>query len=403
MESSMSSHNRFSRVILLLLGSSLLALAWAGCGGTPSPVSAAEEKPRAEAAAPSDAVAVPAVKAVTADIEAAIEIAGSLAPQSRVGVTAQLPGTLERVNVQLGDRVAAGAVIGILDRREIDAQVEAAEAAVGVARAALEAAEAGALNATQELERARNLFDKGALPKQRLDAAETGQRAARAQHDLAKASLAQAEASLRRAGEVQRDTILASPIAGVIVERNQDAGSLVGRGEAPIVVVADTRVLKLEAGVSEFEAGRLRIGLPAQVAVAARPGQTFQGRVAALAPQVDARNRHFRVEVRVNNPGDALLAGMYATARVVVARAAAALVVPKDAVSTREGRRTVLRIDGATVRPNEVMEGIADDQRVQILSGLRPGDLVVADGRRELAAGTRVKPIEAPVSRASGT
>jgi hypothetical protein len=88
---------------------------------------------------------------------------------------------------------------------------------------------------------------------------------------------------------------------------------------------------------------------------------------------------------------------------VVVARAAAALVVPKDAVSTREGRRTVLRIDGATVRPNEVMEGIADDQRVQILSGLRPGDLVVADGRRELAAGTRVKPIEAPVSRASGT
>jgi RND family efflux transporter MFP subunit len=399
----MSSHNRFSRVILLLLGSSLLALAWAGCGGTPSPVSAAEEKPRAEAAAPSDAVAVPAVKAVTADIEAAIEIAGSLAPQSRVGVTAQLPGTLERVNVQLGDRVAAGAVIGILDRREIDAQVEAAEAAVGVARAALEAAEAGALNATQELERARNLFDKGALPKQRLDAAETGQRAARAQHDLAKASLAQAEASLRRAGEVQRDTILASPIAGVIVERNQDAGSLVGRGEAPIVVVADTRVLKLEAGVSEFEAGRLRIGLPAQVAVAARPGQTFQGRVAALAPQVDARNRHFRVEVRVNNPGDALLAGMYATARVVVARAAAALVVPKDAVSTREGRRTVLRIDGATVRPNEVMEGIADDQRVQILSGLRPGDLVVADGRRELAAGTRVKPIEAPVSRASGT
>ena len=399
----MSSHNRSSRVILLWLGSSLLALAWAGCGGTPSPVSAAEEKLRAEAAAPSDAVAVPAVKAVTADIEAAIEIAGSLAPQSRVGVTAKLPGTLERVNVQLGDRVAAGAVIGILDRREIDAQVEAAEAAVGVARAALEAAEAGALNATQELERARNLFDKGALPKQRLDAAETGQRAARAQRDLAKASLAQAEASLRRAGEVQRDTILTSPIAGLIVERNQDAGSLVGRGEAPIVVVADTRVLKLEAGVSEFEAGRLRIGLPAGVAVAARPGQTFQGRVAALAPQVDARNRHFRVEVRVDNPGDALLAGMYATARVVVARAAAALVVPKDAVSTREGRRTVLRIDGETVRPNEVVEGIADDQRVQILSGLRPGDLVVADGRRELAAGARVRPIEAPVSRASGT
>ena len=103
---------------------------------------------------------------------------------------------------------------------------------------------------------ATNLFERGAVSRQRLDAAETARRAASAQRNLAQATLAQAEAALRRAREVQRDATLTSPIDGVVVERNYDAGSLVGPGDKPVVVVADLRVMKLEAGVSELEAGR---------------------------------------------------------------------------------------------------------------------------------------------------
>ena len=75
-----------------------------------------------------------------------------------------------------------------------------------------------------EHERAQNLFERGALPRQRLDAAETAHRSAEAQRDLAQANLAQAEAALRRAREVRRDASLTSPITGVVVERNFDAG-----------------------------------------------------------------------------------------------------------------------------------------------------------------------------------
>ena len=102
-----------------------------------------------------------------------------------------------------------------------------------VAKAALASADAALANAVLELERAHNLFERGALPRQRLDAAETAQRSAEAQRDLAQANLAQAAAAARRAREVRRDASLTSPIAGVIVERNFDPGNLVAPGDSP--------------------------------------------------------------------------------------------------------------------------------------------------------------------------
>ena len=122
---------------------------------------------------------------------------------------------------------------------------------------------------------------------------------------------------LRRAREVQRNVTVTSPVTGFVVERNYDAGAI--PGDLPIVVVADLRQMKLEAGVSELDAGRLRVGMKAQVEVQAKPGETFLGQLAAIAPEVDERNRHFKIDVRVPNESRALLSGMYATARIIEA------------------------------------------------------------------------------------
>jgi RND family efflux transporter MFP subunit len=364
-----------------------LTLAVAGCRGGES---------TAAAAAPPAALTidVAAVPVRVTDLESSLRLSGSLAPQTRVAVHSKLPGTLATVRVEIGGRVRKGEVVATLARREIDAQVDAAAAAVSVARAGLESAEAALSNAAIEHERATNLFERGAVPKQRLDGAETAHRSAAAGRDLARANLAQAEAALRRAREVQRDATLTSPIDGVVVERNFDAGSFVSPGgEKPVVAVADLRVMKLEAGVSELEAGRLRTGLAARVTAQAKPGQVFDGRLAAIAPEVDARNRHFKIEVRVTNPDGALLSGMYATAVIPVNRAAQALVVPAEAVATRDGRRVVLRIDGDTVTLTPVREGLSDGAQVQILEGLQAGDTVVADARRDIGADVKVRAV----------
>lgn len=354
-----------------------------------SPSTTAEAAPEAVAEAP--VVDVPVATAVAGPIEATLEISGTLTPQSRVAVKPRLPGALDSVLVDIGDRVTEGQVIATLDRREIDAQADAAEAAVAVARAALDAADTAVANAGIEHERARNLFEKGALPRQRLDAADTAHRAARAQRDLAAANLAQAEASQRRAREVQRDATLRSPVTGFVVERNYDAGAI--PGDRPVVVVADLRVMKLEAGVSEMDAGRLGTGMKARVAVQARPGEVFEGRLAAIAPEADPRNRHFRIEVRIPNADRALLSGMFATARIVEATAPNAVLLPREAVTTRDGKRIVLKIQGDKVVPAPVAEALTDGTRVQIVDGVTAGDRVVADPRRQLPAGAKVRAI----------
>jgi len=383
------SRNRHSLVgyflPFVILGSSLVA---AACSGSSTTAEAAPET----TAAVAPVIDVPVVKAVVGDVESSLEISGTLTPRSRVAVKPKLPGTLEQILVDIGDAVREGQTIATLDRREIDAQADAAVAAVGVAKASLDTAEAALANAVLEHDRAKNLFEKGALPRQRLEAADTAHRASMAQRDLATANLAQANAALRRAREVQKNATITSPVTGFVVERNYDAGAM--PGDLPIVVVADLRQMRLEAGVSELDAGRLRVGMKARVAVQAKPGETFYGQLAAIAPEVDERNRHFRIEVRVPNDGRMLLSGMYATARIVEAGATNAVLVPKESVTTKDRKRVVQRIQGDSATVVEVTEGLGDGSRVQIVKGLAAGDVVLADARRPLAAGAKVRGIE---------
>ncbi|MFN7977068.1 MAG: efflux RND transporter periplasmic adaptor subunit [Vicinamibacterales bacterium] len=370
---------------VVLTGVALVAaLSLTACGG-----GAAEPKAQAAAPAPAPVVDVAAVKAQAGTIEAALELSGNLTPQARVGVKPRVPGAIEKLLVDIGTPVREGQTIATIDRREIDAQADAAAAAVAVAKAGVDAADAALGNATTELERARNLFDKGALPRQRLDAADTASKAAAAQRELARASLAQAEAAQRRAREVQRDTTLTAPVSGHVVERNYDPGAM--PGDAPVVVIADLRTLKLEAGVSELDAGRLKLGMPADVVVQARSGEHYKGQLAAMAPEVNERNRHFKVEIRVPNADAVLLSGMYATARIVTASATEGVIIPREAVTTRAGKRVALVVTGDTVKAVDVTEGLTDGQRVQIVAGLKAGDLVVADARRQFADGARVR------------
>lgn len=376
-----------TRSVLPVVGALLLATL-AGCGGD-NPSAAAQ--PAVDAGPP--AVDIQVITARAGAIEAALEISGTLAPRTRVAVKPKLPGSsLARVLVDIGDAVKAGQVVATLDRREIDAQVDAAVASVDVAKAGLENSEAALANAELERERSSNLFDKGALPRQRLDTANTALRSNAAQRDLAKANLAQARASLRRAHEVQRDATLTAPVTGFVVERHYDPGAI--PGDDPVLVIADLRQLKLEAGVSELEAGRLKVGTPAAVSVQAKPGETFTGQLAAIAPEVDQQNRHFKVDVRVENTNRALLAGMYATARIVVSAASDAIIIPREAVTTKDGKRVALKVDGDTVRAVTVVEGLNDGRRVQIVKGLASGDRVVADARRQIADGAKVKAID---------
>ncbi len=127
----------------------------------------------------------------------------------------------------------------------------------------------------------------------------------------------------------------------------------------------------------------------------AKPGEEFSGQLAAIAPEVDARNRHFQIDVRVDNAKGTLLAGMYATARIVLEAADKALAVP--ARSRHDAERPARGDEdrrGQRLRAVPIVEGLTDGRVVQVISGLSAGDQVLADARRQLPAGSRVRAVE---------
>jgi HlyD family secretion protein len=84
---------------------------------------------------------------------------------------------------------------------------------------------------------------------------------------------------------------------------------------------------------------------------------------------------------------------MYATATIPLQQATQVVAVPRDAVTTRGGARVVLKVDNGTVQETAVTEGLSNDALVQIVSGLRAGDVIVSDARRDVAAGVKVNPV----------
>jgi hypothetical protein len=118
--------------------------------------------------------------------------------------------------------------------------------------------------------------------------------------------------------------------------------------------------------------------------------------VSAIAPEVDAKNRHFRVEIKVANKGGAqfgMLSGMYATASIPTATAEGPI-VPREAVFDRDGKRAVYRVQGDVVSIVAVTEGLNDGKRVVLTSGVQSGDAIVADARREVVNGSRVRVVQ---------
>src|SRR5215831_4926680 len=138
------------------------ALVLTGCDGKGSaePLEASKNVVKVEAPA------VPVTTVTSGELTASLTISGSLSARSRVAVVPKMPGTLTRVLVDIGARVRAGQTIALQDTRELDAQVDAATAAVSVAKASLEQAEASLANAKLEYDRSKNLFEKGALARQ---------------------------------------------------------------------------------------------------------------------------------------------------------------------------------------------------------------------------------------------
>jgi len=207
---------------------------------------------------------------------------------------------------------------------------------------------------------------------------------------IAAAQVDQAAASLEAARVNQAEATVKAPFNGIVAQRLVSAGATVGTNTPIVSMVSKETEIVLQ--VEEARIGQVQRDQPAQISVAAYPGETFPGTVASISPTADARSRTFAVRVYPTDPQGRLRDGMFAQVGLQTP-ARQALLVPIQAIVNRSGRNIVFVVGSDNkVQTREVQVGINDGRQVEVLNGLKLGEEVAVSALDVLSDGTAVVP-----------
>jgi membrane fusion protein (multidrug efflux system) len=302
-----------------------------------------------------------------------VTAAGTVTPQRRVTVSAEVGARVLSNAVGEGSAVRAGDRLVRLDDREIRLQMQ--EASSSVSREQVDLAKS-------DFERKERLFADGAVTRSTLDQAKNQYLSLDAAHRAAQARIAQ----LR---ERAAKTSVTSPLTGVVAQLLVEPGEFVGPGR-PLAVIEDTEEVLVVVEVADRDVVRLR---PLQVVEAttdAYPGRVFQGVIERVGSVANPVTRSFEIEARIGNPEGELRSGMITTIRILLDKRRC-LVVPAAALlDEREGEARVLLVSGGFARSVEIGIGSRQDRDVEVVQGLAEGDEVVVYGHDQVRDGQPV-------------
>lgn len=324
---------------------------------------------------------VTATPAEMAPIVHRVRLSGTVVAPRSAGVSTDLGGLVQTMQVALGDRVEAGAPLVQLDASLAELELRRTEAATREAREELADAE-------RRLEVGRRLAQRNNLPQNELDTREAQVRIARAKVDRLEAE----EATQRE--RVRRHTI-AAPFAGVVARKVTEAGEWVTPG-ATVVELVETDNLRVDVPVPQSYFPELQEEPAVTLQFDALPGREFGARVAARVPVSDPASRSFTLRLRPTAEDIPLTPGMSARVTLQLATGEQGLVISRDAVIRYpDGRTTVWVVqdqdDKTVVEERQVTLGRAFDGQVHVRQGLEEGARVVVRGNESLQPGQRVR------------
>jgi RND family efflux transporter MFP subunit len=320
---------------------------------------------------------------------------GTLMPESQYTVAPKVAGKLEKILVNIGDRVTRNQLIALQDDAEYLQQVGQAKAELDVAVANVEENRSALNLAKREFERARALREKKIVSESELDAAEAQFKAALAKQKVAEAQVAQKEAALK-AAEVRMGytRILAvwdgGPDTRVVGERFVDGGTMLA-ANAPIATILQIDPLTAVIHVIEKDYPSIRTGQSAVLQTDAYPGKTFPGAITRIAPLLKESARQARVEITVPNREEFLKPGMFVRVRIEFSRKESATLVPANALIRRNGSQGIFLADRETGKARfvPVTVGITSGETAEILDPAVSG-LVVTVGQHLLEDGASI-------------
>lgn len=341
-------------------------------------------------------VKAPAEKAVNVRVQAAekkslrpfLDTTGTLNPYEEVIVSAEVDGILKGMKVNEGSVVSKGTLLAVIDDIDYDLEVKKADAA-------LKQAEANLANTKLEYQRKDTLFKEQLVTQQQFDDVSTRLSLAAAEVERARASLSLAKQKLSK-------TLIYSPLAGVVKEKKVERGNYVRNG-TPLFTIIQTNPIKLNFTVSEKDTGKLKVGQDVFLNVEAIPEKEFKGKVSIVYPSLEEKTRTLLVEAHVPNPTSILKPGFFAHVALYTGAEKGIVLVPITALlyegdkirvfiaeGDRAKERTVkigqqYKIQSTAVSPQPVVK-----EYIEIIEGVKEGELVVTVGQQNLFEGAKV-------------
>jgi membrane fusion protein (multidrug efflux system) len=346
--------------------SALIAIALAGCR-KPAPM----DVKVVDADAPVSVSLVPAREVKTPRF---VTLSGTLVGAEEAQVAAGAAGKVVATYVERGSLVRKGAVIARLDGRAASAQ--AAQAAADA-----EGSKIQAQQSKLDCERVDQMFQKGAISKADYDKAHT-------QCEASKWTVSSAEARKTLTAEALRDTEIRAPFTGMVVERAVSAGEYV-RPDSRVATIVDTDSLRVEITVPEADIQSVRQGMEINFRTSGE-GRVYHGKIRYVGPSVRRQSRDAIVEAVFTNEKKELRPGMFVTARLALGEQTLPA-VPAKAVRSDGTLKHIFVATGGRLEDRLVQAAEPLGNEVPIVSGVKPGEQVVADLTPDVRDGAKVK------------
>jgi multidrug efflux system membrane fusion protein len=351
---STENHSSISKLIqaLVSIAGLIVLLVWMQGGFT-----AKVQAGTAQAAEKGEPVSGPSAKLVYQEINETMLWPGTVTARTVAQISSKVPARILAVNANAGDAVKAGQIVARLDATELQSRVNQA-------RSALAAAEAQSAKAGSDLRRTQSLFDQEAATRQSLESVQAAAHTAAAQVAEAKAAIATAESLL---GE----TVLRTPFDGTVVKRHLEPGDMALPGLAVLTMQSGQR-LRVEAAIPTSCARDVRLG----DALTARIGEhTLTVKVEEITPAADPKTSTVLVKASLENP-NATQPGMFVWLEQNCG-SRKALLIPATAVSRSGQLESVLLVVDGVTRLRHIRTGKVHDGWMEVLSGLKEGDMVL--------------------------
>jgi RND family efflux transporter MFP subunit len=363
----------FHRRFLLHELTASLAIAAAGCATL---VASAEET---EAAVPTVAVAV----VTREDLAKEITLQAEFRPYQEIDLHAKASGYLSRINVDIGDSVEAGDLIGVLEVPELEDDLARALAAQQRAEADFKEAHLNYVRLTSVSQSRPNL-----VAQQDLDTAEEKDSAAAAAVEAAKADA-------KKYRTLADYTHIAAPFNGVITKRYADPGALIQAGTSsdtqtkPLIRLSENDRLRLDFSVSAAYAEAMKVGDSVEIHLDDHQ-EPMTGVISRFSRRITMETRTMETEVEVPNPDLKLIPGMYASVVLKLQRRPQALAIPVEAVSGNTHPTVYVVNLKQEIEERAVQLGLETPTKYEVLSGLHEGEQVMIGNRSQVHTGQKV-------------